>query len=132
MDGIRLTGQTLFSEDLPEKTLQQMHSIFVSKDMQVQRSYDGITAEGFLNTVEISVHRYQNGTTITVNHGITMIGAILTIVGLIAFLILGLVVILLWYMKYDDLRCTLKSSFPAFIPPPSHAQQFTYPPSGGY
>ncbi len=123
MEGIRLTGQTLYAEDKPENILQHVHSILVSKDMNIEGYHGGMKGESFVNTIEVKVQPYQNGTTITVDHGMTTIGIILTIIGLVAFVILGIVIILLWYMKYDDIKGSLKSAFPAFMPPPPHTQQ---------
>ncbi len=123
MEGIRLSGQTLYAEDKPENILQHIHSILVSKDMEVQGYQGGMKGENFLNSIEVNVQPYQNGTTINVEHGMTTVGLILAIIGLIAFVILGVVVVLIWYMKFDDIKGSLKSAFPAFMPPPPHMQQ---------
>ncbi len=127
MEGIRITGQTLYTEDRPEDILPQVHSILVSKNLDVQGFPNSVTGESFLNSVEVKVQPYQNGTTITVDYGLTTIGVILAVIGLIALLILGVVILALWYIKMDELKSTFRHSFPAFMPPPPHTQQ-TPPP----
>ncbi len=108
----------------------KVHSLIHSKGMDVDagpqsyqnqpapagRVQDRIQASSTLNSIEVRFQPYQGGTRIEVDHGITVVGLIL---GLLLFFIflLGAVVVLLWLLKYNEIKDDLKRTFPEYLPP---------------
>ncbi len=125
MDGIRIGGQQLYTEDNTQNVLGHLHSIFVSEGLDIDEYNPNlISANSLFNSIEAKVSPYQKGTRIEVDHGISTIGLILGLV--LLFTVIGVVIFILWYMKYDKLKSELKRAFPAFLPPPQ--QQRSPPP----
>lgn len=118
MDGISIGGQHLYSEEDVQQCQSKVHSILHSKDMDVQYMPNGgIEGESTLNSIEVNFLPQQDGTMIEVDHGISPIGVILGVILMFAFVIGGLVIFLIWYLKYDELKDELKMAFPAYMPP---------------
>jgi len=145
MEGIRITGQDLFSEENIETTKNKVQSLLVSKGMNIKGSFKAnkvknnqtsksnpsnsydmhaqntIQASSRLNSIEVRFRSFQGGTKIEVNHGITKLGLILGIVGffmsfLSSFLFaLGLIVFLIWFLKYNETKDDLNRAFPAYL-----------------
>ncbi len=126
MDGIRTGGQQLFSEENAQRVQEITHSVFVSEGLEIEQYGQGIiSAKSFLNSVEAKIYPYQNGTRIELDHGISTIGLILGLVLLLLFVVGGIVILIIWYLKYDALKNELKRVFPAYLPPPPHQQYDT-------
>lgn len=121
MDGIRTGGQQLFSDDDPRRVQEITHSVLVSEGLEIEQYGQGfISAKSFLNSIDARISQYQNGTRIEVDHGISTIGLILILAGLVLGGVLGIVLLVIWYLKYDALKSELKRVFPAYLPPPTH------------
>ncbi len=128
MDGIRTGGQQLFSEDNAQRVQEITHSIFVSDGMEIEQYLQGIiSAKSFLNSVEAKIYPYQNGTRIEIDHGISTIGLIIIIIGLALGGVIGIVLLVIWYLKYDSIKSELKRVFPAYLPPPPHQNYMSGP-----
>lgn len=126
MEGIRLTGQSLYSEDSISDVLDQSHSILVSKGLDVDSFKDTIAGESFLNSVEVSTKPYQDGTYINVDYGMTTVGILLTVIFLFLGGVIGIILILLWYLKYDELKGAFRHAYPSYTPPPPASERYEY------
>lgn len=135
MEGIRVAGQGLFSQENKESAKDKVQSVVWSKGMNIDpvpnkghgqrtqapatqgiRSQDIIEASSTLNSIEVRFQNYQGGIRIDVDHGITPIGLILGVIGLFIFG-LGLILFLFWFLKYNELKDELNRTFPAYLPP---------------
>ncbi len=117
----------LYSEENAQTVQGHLHSIFTSEGQDIDDYQPGIiSADSFLNSIEAKVYPYQKGTRIEVDHGISTVGLILGLVLLPT--VIGVVIFILWYMKYDKLKGELKRAFPAFMPPPPQSGYSTPPP----
>lgn len=123
MEGISISGQTLYTEESQGTPQNKIHSILMSEDFEIKGQYQGsaISASSTLNEIEVNFSPYQNGTMVNIEHGMTMVGLLLTIILLFAGAI-GIVILILWYIKYDKMKGELRRAFPAYIPPPPHQQ----------
>ncbi len=135
MEGIRITGQNLFSQESIDSAKNKVHSLIASKGMDIEpgpqdyqtqtpprpRSQNFIQASSTLNSIEVRFQPYQGGTKIEVDHGITTIGLILGVLGLI-FFALGLIAFLLWFLKYNETKDDLQRTFPGYLPPTQQQQ----------
>jgi len=129
MEGIRITGQDLFTEEAVSSARDKVHSLIVSKglkpesrhiqDTQISaedRSQNIIQASSLLNSIEVRFRPYRGGTKIEVDHGITPLGLILGVLGLL-IIILGIVIFLFWFLKYNETKDDLHRTFPGYLPP---------------
>lgn len=124
MDGLRIGGQHLYSEGGVQQAKSTVQSILYTEDMDVQfLPNGGIEGKSTLNSIEVNFFPHQNGTRVEVDHGISTVGVILGVILLMAFVLGGIIVLLFWYMKYDDLKDALKRAFPGYMPPGQGAQQ---------
>ncbi len=127
MDGIRVGGQQLYTEDNVQNVQGNLHSIFASEGLDIDEYGAGIiSANSLFNSIEAKVYQYQKGTRIEIDHGISTIGLILGLI--LLFTVIGVVIFILWYIKYDKLKSELKRAFPAFLPPPAQQNMGTPPP----
>jgi len=117
MEGLRITGQTLFSDQNIENIKREIASILSSENAEVMAWERTVTGESTLNTYEINLFPQQDGTRIEVNYGISTLGLVLTLIGLVIGGIIGVILLVLWYMKMDDIKSSLKHAFPGYMPP---------------
>ncbi|MFO7991732.1 MAG: hypothetical protein R6U61_05505 [Thermoplasmata archaeon] len=123
MEGISISGQTLYTDESHGTAQNKIHSILMSEGFDIKGQYQGspISGSSTLNEIEVNFSPYQNGTMINIEHGMTMVGLLLTIILLFAGAI-GIVILILWYIKYDKMKGEMGRAFPAYIPPPPHQQ----------
>jgi len=118
MDGLRIGGQHLYSEGDMAQTKNTVQSILYGEDMDVEYLPNGgMEGKSTLNSIEVNFFQHQDGTRVEIDHGISTVGVILGVILLVAFVLGGIIVLLFWYMKYDDLKDDLKRAFPGYMPP---------------
>ncbi len=158
MEGIRITGQNLFSQESIDSAKNKVQSLIHSKGMDLKGGPEGgyggqqapsqappqgpgpqpqsvIEADSTFNSIEVRFQPYQGGTRMEVDHGITTVGLILGIIGLF-FFALGAIVFILWFLKYNETKDDLNRTFPAYMPPaqggqPPNQPQQAPPQQGG-
>ncbi|MFW5928431.1 MAG: hypothetical protein ACOCSL_04425 [Thermoplasmatota archaeon] len=123
MEGLKITGKTLFSDEDPESIKREIASILSSEGNEVMGWERTITGESTLNTYEINLFPGDKGTRIEVNYGMSTLGLILTLIFLVLGGIIGVIILLLWYLKMDEIKSSLKHAFPGYMPPPQQQQQ---------
>ncbi|MGM0509534.1 MAG: hypothetical protein ACQESD_00195, partial [Thermoplasmatota archaeon] len=127
MDGLRIGGQHLYNQGDMAQTKNTVQSILHGEDMDVEYLPNGgMEGKSTLNSIEVNFIQHQGGTRVEVDHGITTVGVILGVILLMAFVLGGIIVLLFWYMKYDDLKDALKRAFPGYIPPAGGYGQAEY------
>ncbi|MFW5904534.1 MAG: hypothetical protein ACOCTK_03600 [Candidatus Saliniplasma sp.] len=123
MEGLRITGQTLFSDQDIETIKREIASTLSSEGNETVAWERTITGESTLNTYEINLFPGEKGTRIEVNYGMSTLGLILTLVFLVLGGIIGVIILILWYFKMDEIKSSLKHAFPGFMPPPQQQQR---------
>ena len=123
MEGLRITGQTLFSDQDIETIKREIASTLSAEGTEVMAWERTITGESTLNTYEINLFPGDKGTRIEVNYGMSTLGLMLTVIFLVLGGIIGVIILLLWYLKMDDIKSSLKHAFPGYMPPPQQQQQ---------
>ncbi len=123
MEGLRITGQTLFSDQDIETIKREIASTLSSEGAEAVAWERTITGESTLNTYEINLFPGDKGSRIEVNYGMSTLGVILTLIFLVLGGIIGVIILLLWYLKMDDIKSSLKHAFPGYMPPPQQQQQ---------
>lgn len=123
MEGLRISGQTLFSDQNIETIKREIASTLSAKGAEAMAWERTITGESTLNTYEINLFPGDKGTRIEVNYGMSTLGLILTLIFLVLGGIIGVIILLLWYLKMDDIKSSLKHAFPGYMPPPQQQQQ---------
>ncbi|MFP4050996.1 MAG: hypothetical protein ACLFVB_04575 [Thermoplasmata archaeon] len=123
MEGLKITGKTLFSDEDPESIKRETASILSSEGNEVMGWERTITGESTLNTYEINLFPGDKGTRIEVNYGMSTLGLILTLIFLVLGGIIGVIILILWYLKMDEIKSSLKHAFPGYMPPPQQQQQ---------
>ena len=122
MEGLRITGQTLFSDQDIETIKREIASTLSAEGAEAVAWERTITGESTLNTYEINLFPGDKGTRIEVNYGMSMLGVILTLIFLVLGAIIGIIILLLWYLKMDEIKSSLKHAFPGYMPPPQQQQ----------
>ena len=123
MEGLRITGQSLFSDQDIETIKREIASTLSAEGTEVMAWERTITGESTLNTYEINLFPGDKGTRIEVNYGMSTLGLMLTVIFLVLGGIIGVIILLLWYLKMDDIKSSLKHAFPGYMPPPQQQQQ---------
>ncbi len=118
MEGIRISGQTLFSDQDIDRIKHEIASILSANDAEVMAWERTITGESTLNTYEIHISPGKKGNRIDVNFGMSTLGIILTLIFLVFGAIIGIIILIIWYLKMDDIKSTLRQAFPGYMPPP--------------
>lgn len=124
MEGLRITGQTLFSDEDPESIKREIASILSSEGNEVMAWERIVTGESTLNTYEVNLFPGEKGTRVEVNFGMSTLGVILTLIFLVLGGIIGVILLIIWYLKMDDIKSSLKHAFPGYMPPPQQQQQY--------
>ncbi len=125
MDGIRITDQSLFTEENLETAKGKIQSIFHTKaDVTLTSTGYQNTLEGenILNSYEVNFYPQEKGTSIEINYGVSTVGLILGVIFLILGVIIGLIILLIWFIKMDDVKSALKNAFPQYHVPPAQPQ----------
>lgn len=117
MEGLRITGQTLFSDQDNETIKHKIASILSANGSEVMAWERTITGESTLNTYEVNLFPGDKGSRIEVNYGMSTLGIILTLIFLVLGGIIGIIILVLWYMKMDDIKSELKHAYPGYMPP---------------
>ncbi len=127
MDGIRITGQNLYAEERVRDVQEQARSILSSKGLDVESQYGQygmLKGESFLNCVEVNLKDRGEGTSIEIDYGMTTLGVILTLVGLIIGVVIGALLVILWYLKTDELKSSFGRAYPGYGPPQHKYQTY--------
>lgn len=117
MEGIKVTDQTLYTDDEVQESKNKIWSIFSSEGVDLQESRNRLKGESTLNSYEIDFLTQGEGTRIQVKYGFTVLGVILTVILLAAGVVFGALMVLIWYMKMDEIKSSLSSAFSAYVPP---------------
>ncbi|MFW6141515.1 MAG: hypothetical protein ACOC53_03025 [Candidatus Saliniplasma sp.] len=118
MEGIKLTDQNLFTREDVETAKRKVHSIVYSEgDVNLNGYQNTLEGHSTLNSYEVEFFPQRDGTGIRVKYGLTTIGLILGIILLVPGVIFGVIILLLWYLKMDEVKSSLGRAFPMYVPP---------------
>jgi len=117
MEGIKITDQDLYGGKGIQEAKNKVWSVFSSEGVQLQETQNRLKGESTLNSFEIDFFPQNDGTRIQVKYGLTTLGIILTIILLALGVVVGAILLLIWYMKMDDIKSSLSDAFPGFVPP---------------
>ncbi|MFP3872331.1 MAG: hypothetical protein ACOC55_05940 [Candidatus Natronoplasma sp.] len=126
MEGIELTDQNLFSEDSIHEAKNKVRSILHAEgDVTLQDRQNRLEGSTTLNSYEIDFYPQDEGTRIHVKYGLSTVGLVLGLIFLIIGVVIGAIILLLWYMKMDSVKDALNRAFPGYNVPPQqgYAQQ---------
>jgi len=117
MEGIKITDQELYGDEEVQKAKNKVWSIFSTEGIQLQEMQNRLKGESTLNSYEIDFFSQNDRTRIRVKYGLTTVGVILTVILLALGVVVGAILLLIWYMKMDDIKSSLTNAFPGFLPP---------------
>ncbi len=117
MEGIKITDQDLYEGEGVNKAKNKIWSVFSSEGVQLKEMQNRLKGESTLNSFEIDFFPQNGGTRIQVKYGLTTLGVIFTIILLALGVVVGAILLLIWYMKMDDIKSSLSDAFPGFVPP---------------
>jgi len=117
MEGIKITDQDLYGGEDVQKAKNKVWSVFSTEGIQLQEMQNRLKGESTLNSYEIDFFPQNDGTRIRVKYGLTTLGIILAVILLALGVVIGAILLLIWYMNMDDIKSSLSNAFPSFVPP---------------
>ncbi|MFO7791687.1 MAG: hypothetical protein R6W73_01720 [Candidatus Saliniplasma sp.] len=127
MEGIKISDQNLFAEEDIESAKAKIRSIVHAEGgVQLKGVQNSLEGNSTLNSYEIDFYPQEKGTSIRVKYGLTTLGLILGVILLFVGVVVGAIILILWYIKMDEVKSAMDKAFPEYVPPAPRGQYSQY------